>query len=123
MNIGNLKKAVDEFVNTTSGALITTDLFDTFSGMTIAGHNSNPTASALFNKIYNELLNSLGGSGFENELKYYYLFLESEQIVIVGQIQEMYRYAMIVDLKQIPLGMLLGILLPKYLKSVEEALS
>ena len=123
MDIGQLKTAVDTFVKSGGDAIITTDIFDTFGGMTIAGYNSNPTSSALFNGIYNELLESLESSGFNNKLKYYYLFLESEQIIIVGQIQEMYRYAMIVDLKKIPLGMLLGIMLPKYIKSIGEALA
>jgi len=124
MNMNDLRKAVDTFVESSGdGAIVTTDLFDSFSGMTIAGFNSNPTSSALFNGIYNQLLESLGNSGFPDQLKYYYLYLENDQIVIVGQVKEVYRYAMIVNLKKIPLGMLLGILLPKYLKNIEDALS
>ena len=118
-----LKKHINNLVEESDRGLLATDIFDSLTGMPIAGYNSNAKASALFNRIFNQLIKSLEGSGFNSQLSYYYLFMENNQAVIVGKLKDgKYRFGMLVDLNKVQLGMLLNVLLPDYIDNVNNSL-
>ena len=123
MNLSELKKHISTLIEDSDKGILATDVFDSSTGMPIAGHNSQPKASALFNRIFNQLIKTLEGSGFDSALKYYYLLMENNQAVVVGELKEgKYRFGMLVDLDKLPLGMLLSVLLPDYIENENKAL-
>ena len=123
MNSAVLKSAIGKLVKDSDNGVLATDIIDTRGGMPIVGYNSNPKASALFNRIFDQLIKSLAGSGFDTELDYYYLKMKNNQAVIVGNLSNpKYRFGMLVDLNQVQLGMMLNVLLPEYLDNIKDAL-
>ena len=123
MNLSELKQHISTLVDESDKGILATDIFDSSTGMPIAGYNSNAKASALFNRIFNQLVKTLDGSGFSSELSYYYLLLENNQAVVVGKLKDgKYRFGMLVDLDKLQLGMLLSVLLPDYIQNVNNSL-
>ena len=123
MNLSELKKHIAALIEDSDKGVLATDIFDSSTGMPIAGYNSNAKASALFNRIFNQLVKSLDGSGFNTQLSYYYLYMENNQAVVVGRLKDgKYRFGMLVDLNKLQLGMLLSVLLPDYINNVNKAL-
>ncbi len=123
MNLSGLKLAISEFVENSDGGIQATDIFDANGGMPIVGYNSNAKASALFNRIFNQLVKTLDGSGFDSNLDFYFLRMDNNQAVIVGRFKKAkYRFGVLVDLNKIQLGMMLNVLLPEYLEAVNDAL-
>jgi len=123
MNLSGLKLAISEFVENSDGGILATDIFDANGGMPIVGYNSNAKASALFNRIFNQLVKTLDGSGFDSNLDFYFLRMDNNQAVIVGRFKKAkYRFGVLVDLNKIQLGMMLNVLLPEYLEAVNDAL-
>jgi hypothetical protein len=123
MNLSELKQHISTLIEESDKGILATDIFDTNTGMPIAGHNSNPKASALFNRIFNQLIKTLEGSGFNAELSYYYLLMDNNQAVVVGKLKDgKYRFGMLVDLGKVQLGMLLSVLLPEYIDNANKSL-
>jgi len=123
MNLSELKQHISVLVDESDKGILATDIFDSSTGMPIAGYNSQAKASALFNRIFNQLVKTLDGSGFSSELSYYYLLMENNQAVVVGKLKDgKYRFGMLVDLEKLQLGMLLSVLLPDYIENVNKSL-
>ncbi len=123
MNLSELKQHISTLIDESDKGILATDIFDSSTGMPIAGYNSNAKASALFNRIFNQLVKTLDGSGFNSELSYYYLLMENNQAVVVGKLKDgKYRFGMLVDLDKLQLGMLLSVLLPDYIQNVNNSL-
>lgn len=123
MNLSELKQHILTLIDESDKGILATDIFDSSTGMPIAGYNSQAKASALFNRIFNQLVKTLDGSGFNSALNYYYLLMENNQAVVVGKLKDgKYRFGMLVDLDKLQLGMLLSVLLPDYIQNVNDSL-
>lgn len=121
MNIQKLNAAVEELQGTLAGGLLATDIFAARDGQSIAGFNSQPRASALFNQLTDYLTKALKGSGFPNLGRYMVIELEGEHIVVIVPLGE-YRWGMLVDIKKTQLGLLLNVALPQAIASFQEAM-
>ncbi len=120
MNIKRLNKVVDDLKEDLGTALVATNSWKSGDAQSLAGYNSNPKATALFNEITRNLAKSLKDSGFPGLGKYYMVNLENNFMVIVV-IQGDFQEGMMVDLSKTTLGLLINIALPKVLEGLAEA--
>jgi hypothetical protein len=122
MDVQKLKNAIEILRSAEDGGLIACDIWPTGMGQSIAGYNSQPKASALFEKMTEYLTKTLDGAGFPKLNKYYMLDLDGENLVIVLQFKEGYQWGMLVDNSKVNLGMLLHVAIPNARKAFLEAL-
>ena len=120
MNIKKLKETVEELKGDLGPALQATDIWSTNDGISLVGHNSQPKACALLNRVTNDIESSLKGSGFPELNRYYLMDLVDEKLVIVIPLAD-YRWYLLMEKSELQLGMLLNIILPKMLDTFEEA--
>ena len=124
MNIINVDKAnaaVNKLRESLGAGLVATDVWNIEDGMSIAGFNSQPVATALFNRITDLISETLSESGFPALNKYYMLDLDGDKLVVVLPLGS-YRAGMLVDKKKAQLGVIVSVALPKYVAMLEEAI-
>ena len=121
MNIQKLNDAIETLKSDLGEGLVATDIFTVADGMSIAGYNPQPKASALFNQLTTNTMNTLRGAGFPNLNKYLIMDLEGNHMVIVLPMGD-YRWGILVNTQKIQLGLLLSIAIPNSLKAFEDAL-
>lgn len=119
MNVEKLKKAVEVLKDDLGLALLATDIFDA-SGLSYAGHNEQPAASALFADMTSKLRKALEGSGFPTLGRFYMLELDDHKIVIIAMAKD-FQWGMLVDGGKVNLGVLLNVALPKAIENLKTA--
>lgn len=122
MNVKKLKKAVEVLKEDLDGALIATDIWPTGTGQSIAGYNTKPDATALFERVTDYIKKSLTGAGFPNLNKYYMIDLEGGALILVLQFETGHQWGMLVDSAKVQLGFLLNIAIPNARKAFLEAI-
>jgi CheY-like chemotaxis protein len=122
VNVQKLYAAVELLKNDLGSALLAADIFGSADGQSIAGHNSQPKASALFGQLTLFLGKSLEGSGFPKLGKYYILDLADAKMVIVIPLGD-YQWGLLIDTKKVQLGLLLNVVMPKIIDAFEEAIA
>ncbi len=122
MNVKKLNEAIEVLKEDLGNALLACDIWLTGTGQSIAGYNSNPQATALFERVTEFMTKALKGAGFPGLKDYYLLDLEGDNVVVVMQLKNNYQWGMLVDGKKVQLGLLLNIALPNARRAFEEAL-
>ena len=111
----NLKKELGD-------ALYATDIWSTADGQILAGLNPQPAAAALFNRITAMVNDALKGSKFPQLNRFYLLHLEGGNTSAAIQFGD-YQLGILVDTKQVQLGLLLNVYIPNLIDAVNEALA
>ena len=122
MNVKKLKESVAILKDDLDGALMATDIWLTGTGQSIAGYNTNPQATALFERVTEFMNKALSGAGFPGLNKYYMLELEGNATVLVLQFDAGYQWGILVDSSKVQLGLLLNIAVPNARRAFLEAL-
>jgi len=122
MNVEKLNAAIELLKGDMGNALLATDIFGSADGQSIAGHNTQPKASALFAQLTAYLTKSLKGSGFPLLGRYYILDLANANMVVVIPLGD-YQWGMLVDTNKAQLGLLLNVVMPKIIDAFEEAIT
>ena len=122
MNVQKPNKIIGSMVKDLDDGLLATDIWTIADGFSIAGHNSQPKANALFNQLTSYLNDTLTGSGFPGLGKYYMMDLLDNKLVIILPMGE-YRWGVLVDSSKIQLGLLLNVIVPKIIDAFEEAIT
>ncbi|MGC4092752.1 MAG: hypothetical protein QM756_33695 [Polyangiaceae bacterium] len=115
-----LDLAVQDLRNILRDGLVATDIWDRSAGLSMAGHNQQPVAVALFTRITTELESSLADSNFPPLGRYYLLDMEGNHTVTVinhGQLLQ----GMLVDNKRANLGILISVAIPRMIEAVARA--
>lgn len=120
MRVEKLKAAIEVLKSELGQALVACDIFDG-SGLSYAGHNSNPAATALFTDITARLLKALKDSGFPALDRYYMLVLKDNQIVVVALVGSL-QMGLLVDGNKVNMGLLLNIAVKKAIEVAKAAL-
>jgi len=121
MDVEKLNACIEIPKSQLGEGLLATDIFGAADGQSLAGFNPQPAASALFNKLSDFMIEALDSAGFPPMGRYYTLSLEDNKMVIVILFGD-YRWGMLIDGKKAQLGLLLNVVMPKMIKTFEEAL-
>jgi len=122
MNVKKLNAAIELLKGDMGDALLATDIFGSADGQSIAGHNTQPKASALFARLTAYLTKSLKDSGFPVLGRYYVLDLADAKLVIVIPLGD-YQWGMLFDTNKAQFGLLLNVVMPKLIDAFEEAIT
>jgi len=120
MDIKKLKNSIEVLKDNLDGALLAADIWMTGTGQSIAGYNSNPQATALFERVTEYMNKALSGAGFPILNEYYMLNLEGNALVLVLMFDD-YQWGMLVDSSKVQMGLLLNIAIPNARKEFLEA--
>lgn len=121
IDITRLEQSVAETVSLLKDGLIATDIWDRETGLSLAGHNPQAEAVALFNLLTNEIQNTLATSGFPTLSNYYLLELEANHLVVIMRHGDDLMSGMLLDSSKTNLGVLVSVAIPRRLAAVNAA--
>lgn len=123
VDISALDNAVAENRALLKDGLTAMDIWDKETGLSLAGHNPQPEATALFNQVTTEIQQTLSGSGFPTLNRYYLLDLTGGHTVVVQLHREELMSGMLLDGSKVNLGVLVSVAIPKLAQNIEKARS
>jgi len=115
-----LDLAVQDLRNILRDGLIATDIWDRTDGLSLAGHNQQPVAVALFTRITAELESSLTDSNFPPLGRYYLLDMGGNHTAVVINHGTLLQ-GMLVDNRRANLGILISVAIPRMIEAVQRA--
>jgi hypothetical protein len=121
LNIDKLDAIAQELKSTLKEGLLSTDIWDRSTGLSLAGINPQPAAVALFTEITNTLRSALLDAGFPGLKRYYFLDLEGDHVMMVVRHGDDLLQGILMNSQKVNLGLLLSVALPKMLAGVEKA--
>lgn len=121
INIDKLETAIQDLKGTLKDGLLSTDIWDRSTGLSLAGHNTQPAAVALFTELTSTLVSALSDSGFPGLKRYYFLEMEGDHIVMIIRHGEDLLQGILMNSQKVNIGLLLAVALPKMLTSVEKS--
>lgn len=123
MNVSKLNDAVESLKSNAGSGLVAMDIWNKTDGIPIAGHNSQPQAAALCNRIYSQLVAAMQGSNFPSDISDYTIRIADGKMIMVGIVSDTeYMYGMLMDTKLTQLGMIINVLGPAFVRGVGEAI-
>jgi CheY-like chemotaxis protein len=122
MDVKKINAIVKEVKEDLGDALISTDIWATSDGQTLAGFNSNPKAAALLNLVGQQFIDAISGAKFHALDKYYILDLEDHKLVICLLFAD-YWWGMLLDSEKVQLGLLLNVVVPKAMDGFNAAVA
>jgi CheY-like chemotaxis protein len=124
MDIKKLNEAVEYLRDQLGKGLLHTDIWATDDGQSLAGYNPQPKAAALFNQLTQHIADALHQSedDFVELGRYYLIDLIGDHMVIILYLGE-YQWGLLFNKKEVQLGLLLNIVIPKIIDIFEEAVT
>lgn len=122
MNIPKLNKAIDSLRESLGTALISTDIFGAEDGQSVASFNTQPTASAVFAQMTNQMNAALKDAKFPEIGRYYIIDLVDKKLVVIIPMGD-FIWGILIDGTKAQLGLLLNLAIPKAIGAFEEALA
>lgn len=98
------------------------DICDRATGLSLSGHNSQPTATALFAKVSRDLTRTLDDAGFSPMRRYYLVELQDDRIVVVLMHGEALQTYLLLDSTKARIGWVLGMVVPQVMDEVDAAI-
>lgn len=121
ISIQKLNAVVEELKQTLGDGLLATDIWDFSVGLSLAGHNAQPAAVALFTDVTKHLASALLDAGFPKLSRYYLLDMEGDHTVLILRHGNDLLQGMLLNNKKVNLGILLSIAMPKMFAGVAKA--
>jgi CheY-like chemotaxis protein len=124
MDIKKLNEAVEYLRDQLGKGLLHTDIWTTEDGQSLAAYNPQPKAVALFNQLTQQMADVLHQSedDFVELGRYYLIDLIGDHMVIIIYLGE-YQWGLLFNKKEVQLGLLLNIVIPKIIDIFEEAVT
>jgi len=122
MNIKKLNNSVEMLKEYLGDSLLACDIWMTNTGQSIAGYNTQPKATALFEQVTAYLKKALIEAGFPPLGKYYMLDCEGDNMILVLQFEK-YQWGMLVARNNIQLGLLLNVIIPNISEEFMQAVN
>ena len=120
----SVQDILQKMVADSNGGVLALDVFDRSHGLSVAGHNSNPRACALFNGLSDQLLQAMTKTnGLMGELDMQIIVEKNHAAVLVVELSAKHRMGMKVDTSKCSLGLLLSVVLPDGLEALQKALA
>lgn len=121
VNVDALEKGIEATRTALRDGVLSINIWDKSTGLTLIDWQGNPTAVALFNQITIDLDDTLSGSNFPGLRDYYYLDLADNKALVIIDHGESLMQGWLLDSKKTNPGILLGMAIPKALESVTNA--
>jgi hypothetical protein len=121
IDIEKLDALTQELKTTLKEGLLSTDIFDRTTGLSLASFNPQPTAAALFTEVTNVITSTLADSGLPNLKRYYLLDLDNDHSVMVIRHGNDLLQGILMNSQKVNIGILLSVALPKMLAGIEKA--
>ena len=121
VDIAKLEQAVNDLRGLLRDGLLSTDIWDRSTGLSLAAVNPQPAASALFNMLTNDISSTLSNSGFPALNRYYLLDLSNSNSVVIIQHGADLMQGLLLDSSKANMGILFSVALPKAIESVQKA--
>ncbi|MCX7256097.1 MAG: hypothetical protein NTZ64_05000 [Polaromonas sp.] len=121
IDIEKLDVLVQELKTTLKEGLLSTDIFDRTTGLSLASFNQQPTAVALFTEVTNVITSTLADSGFPNLKRYYLVDMENDHSVMIVRHGNDLLQGILMNSQKVNIGILLSVALPKMLAGIEKA--
>jgi hypothetical protein len=124
MDINVVQNILNELKDSLGDGFMATDIWEKNAALSIAGINTQPKATALFNRVTEMIGQSLTGSEglFQTNLETAILKLENGLYIYLVELNSDFRWGMLVDGKKVQLGIMLSISLPSAIKKLRNAL-
>ena len=107
-----LYNTLDKLKDFSNNGALSCDIYATQDGQSIAGFNSNPVASAMFNNVTKRLLLSLKEGGMPSLGKFYIIELEEGKAFVILNMGK-YQWNILLDTHLCSLGLLINIVVPQ----------
>ncbi len=120
--IENFKKVIEELKSDLGDGLLSADIWHIRDAQGLAGYNTNPKATALFNEVTRVLGKTLQGSEYPGLGDYYSVHLDNNSLVVIILFGD-YQLGMTVDLSKTTMGLLMSVVMPKIHKMLKESIS
>ena len=124
IDLDQVKALLAEIDDMLGGALIGSDIISKSTGMSIAGHNSVPKVSALFNGLSEQLHTALTRAEDAPARGIRQFMIEGDNgiFIFVIEIDDRHRWVMMVDGDRAQLGLALSVVIPDIRPRLEAAL-
>lgn len=122
INIEKLEETVTSTKRLLKDGLLSTDVWNTETGLSLASHNGQPEASALFNMLTREIQQTLTDSGFPGLNRYYILDLDEDNMAVIQSHGFEMMSGMLLNSKEVNLGIVVSVAIPRYADGVATAL-
>ena len=121
MDMTKLYTALDKLKELSNNGAMSCDIYATQDGQSIAGFNSNPVASAMFNNVTKRLITSIKEGGMPPLGKFYIIELEEAKAFVVLNMGK-YHWNILLDTQLCSLGLLINIVVPKVAETFHASL-
>ncbi len=115
----NYQKTIESLKSDLGSALLSVDIWDKKSGLSMASYNPNAKATAILDKIVNDFENSLIELGFPGLNKYIVADLDDDISLVIINLDDGYMAGNIIDKSQTTLGVLFNVAIPGAIESFE----
>ncbi len=122
MNVELLKKAIKVLREDLGDALVSTVIWKTETGISIAGYNDNPKGPAFFGQMTKYIQNALKGAQYPGLKDYYMLDLVNGKLAVILQLEGGYQWGILVDRDKANMGIILSIAVPDAMEAFKKAL-
>ncbi len=122
MNKEKLNLAIDKLKTDLDTGLLSVDIWDNNTGLSLASYNHNEKYSAIFGRIMNEIDKGLGDLGFPEFGEFQVIDLEMGSMLVFVKAKNKLFASCLIDKTKVQLGYLLAISIPEFRKYLEQAL-
>jgi len=121
VDIGKIEATLEDLKKTLRDGLIASAIWDRATGLSLADYNPQPAAVALFTQVTEELTDVLSGAGYPVLRQYYFVDLAGGNAAMVILHGSDILQGILLDVRKANIGVLLAVVLPKMIDSVQKA--
>lgn len=121
LDLGVLEASIENTRTALRGGLLSLDIWDRETGLSIVDWQGNPMAVALLTQMATELDDTLSSSGFPKLKDYYYIDLKDNKSVVVINHGDEIMQGWLLDSTKTNPGILLGMAIPKAVANIKSA--
>jgi CheY-like chemotaxis protein len=124
MDVSKLNEAAKYLKDQLGEGLLSSDVWGTADGQSLASYNTQPKAVALFNKVTHDMVTALAESedDFVEIGRYYLVDLIGDNMVVCLYLGD-YQWGILFNKKKTQLGLILNVIIPKVIDIFEEAIT
>ena len=121
VELSQLDSAVSELQAQLCDGLVAADILDLTSGISLAGFNANPAATAMFPLMADQINKMLEGIAYPELNRFFLLDLHSDHSLVVVRSGDDLLATLLIDNTKTTLGVLLGVAIPRALANIDAA--